>query len=104
MASQARKKKKTAGQRSFSVILFIAAILLGGYFSVSIIQAQVEISRQEKAVAELQQQIDEKTAENEDLQKALDSGDEAAYMERIARDSLGYMMPDEKVYYDTSSK
>lgn len=104
MASNIHKKKKSAGQRSFSVILFIAAILLVGYFSVSIIQAQVEISRQEQAVAQLQQQIEEKKAENEDLQKALDSGDEAEYMERVARDSLGYMMPDEKVYYDTSSK
>ena len=104
MASNVRKKRKTAGQRSFSVILFIAAILLVGYFSVAIIQAQVEISRQEKAVAELQQEIEEKKAENEDLQKTLDSGDEAEYMERVARDSLGYMMPDEKVYYDTSSK
>ncbi len=104
MAARAYKKRKKAGQRSFSIIVFIAAVLLVGYFSVSIIQAQVEISRQEKAAAEIQQQIDEKTAENEDLQAALDSGDEAAYMERIARDSLGYVMPDEKVYYDTSSK
>lgn len=104
MAAKAKKKKKSAGQRSFSVILFVAIVLLVGYFSVSIIQAQVEISRQEQAVGELQAQIDEKLAENEDLQKALDSGDEAAYMERVARDSLGYVMPDEKVYYDTSSK
>ena len=104
LAAKAQKKKKTAGQRSFSVILFIAAGLLGGYFSASIIQAQVESSRQEQAVAQLQAQIEEKKAENDDLQKTLDSGDEAEYIERVARDSLGYMMPDEKVYYDTSSK
>ena len=85
MAAKAKKKKKSAGQRSFSVILFVAIVLLVGYFSVSIIQAQVEISRQEQAVGELQAQIDEKLAENEDLQKALDSGDEAAYMERVGR-------------------
>lgn len=104
MAVKSQKNKKSAGQRSFSVILFIAAVLLVGYFSVSIIHAQVEISRQEQAVAQLQAQIDEKIAENNDLQKTLDSGDEAEYMERVARDSLGYMMPDEKVYYDTSSR
>lgn len=104
LAAKAQKKKKAAGQRSFSVILFIAAVLLVGYFSVSIIQSQVEISRQEQAVAQLQEQIDDKKAENDDLQKTLDSGDEAEYIERVARDSLGYMMPDEKVYYDTSSK
>lgn len=104
MAKKTAKKKKTAGRRSFSVILLILTVLLVGYFSVSIIQAQVKIAQQEQAVEELQAQINEKKAENDNLQKTLDSGDEAEYIERVARDSLGYMMPDEKVYYDTSSK
>lgn len=104
MAAKAKKKKKAAGQRNFSVILFIAAVILVVYFSVSIIHDQVEIAQQEQENAALQAQIDAQIAENNDLQKSLDSGDEAEYMERIARDRLGYVMPDEKVYYDTSSK
>ena len=41
-------------------------------------------------------------AANTELQRTLDSGDEAAYMERIARDKLGYVLPGEHIYVDMS--
>ena len=39
---------------------------------------------------------------DDELQRTLDSGDEAAYMERIARDKLGYVLPGEHIYVDMS--
>ena len=48
----------------------------------------------------LQAQIVEQQAENERLQAVVDGGDEQEYIARVAREKLGYVMPDEKVYYD----
>lgn len=103
MKNPQKKHKKGAKKRSFSVLLTLAIVIAVAYFAVSLIQLQVKIDRQEKAVAGVAQQIEEEKAENERLQRILDSGDEAAYIERVARDSLGYVMPDEKVYYDISA-
>ena len=36
------------------------------------------------------------------LRKKLDNADEAQYIERVARDSLGLIKPGEKVYVDAS--
>ena len=33
------------------------------------------------------------------LQKVADGGSQEDYIERVAREKLGYVMPDEKVYY-----
>ena len=32
--------------------------------------------------------------------KVADGGSQEDYIERVAREKLGYVMPDEKVYYD----
>ena len=48
------------------------------------------------------QQVAAQEAANTELQRTLDSGDEAAYMERIARDKLGYVLPGEHIYVDMS--
>ena len=34
------------------------------------------------------------------MQKVADGGSQEDYIERVAREKLGYVMPDEKVYYD----
>ena len=44
------------------------------------------------------QQVAAQEAANTELQRTLDSGDEAAYMEHIARDKLGYVLPGEHIY------
>ena len=34
------------------------------------------------------------------LQAIVDSDDKGAYMEQVAREKLGFVMPNEKVFYD----
>ena len=41
-------------------------------------------------------------AENEDLERILNSGDIDSYMEKLAREDYGYAYPDEYRFYDTS--
>ena len=74
-----------------------------GYFVISLVSLQIEIKDKSQQVSDAKQVYEEKVLENEELESFLNEGDESAYIERIARDVLGYVLPGERVYYDVSS-
>ncbi len=94
MKAKRRKKQK------HSFILSLALLLAVGYFVISLVSTHLEIRQKEQEAAAVQAQYEAQLAENERLQAVVDGGDESEYMERVAREKLGYVMPDEKVYYD----
>ena len=96
-----QKSKKGKSRRSF--ILTLALIAIVGYFLISLVSLQVEIGNKQEELAEAQVQLEEVSAENAELKDMAEEDDEASYMERIARDVLGYVLPGESVYYDTAS-
>lgn len=83
-------------------MLALGAFALAGYFAITLIQLQIEISEKKETLVQVQAQYNEKIAENQELEKVIEGGNEDEYIERIARDSLGYVKPGEKVYYDIS--
>ena len=85
MAERKRKQKK--GFSALAVRIGLVCVCI--YLCVSLVFA-------------LTQQVAAQEAANTELQRTLDSGDEAAYMERIARDKLGYVLPGEHIYVDMS--
>ncbi len=95
------KNKEKKNSRSFILTLAIIAVM--GYFVISLISLQMDIRDKQREVTEAQQVQQEKQAENEELEQFLTDGDESSYIERIARDVLGYVLPGERVYYDISS-
>ena len=94
-------KKEKKNSRSFILTLAIVAVM--GYFVISLVSLQMDIRDKQQEVAEISQVRQEKQAENEELESFLTEGDESSYIERIARDVLGYVLPGERVYYDISS-
>lgn len=74
-----------------------------GYFVISLVALQIEIRDKQNQVTEAKQVVAEKELANEELAGFLADGDESAYIEKIARDVLGYVLPGERVYYDISS-
>ena len=91
------KSKKKLNNTSIIAIILCSCILL--YLVVSIVKSQVEINKKEAELAALQSTLESQNAENEELEKALSHGDEAAVIEEYAR-KKGYVMPDERVYVD----
>lgn len=98
-ASAARKRAR-AKPKKHSFILSMALLLIAGYFVIGLVQTQLQIREREKRAEEVSAQYEQQLAENKRLQSVVDGGDEKAYIERVAREKLGYVMPDEKVYYD----
>lgn len=70
--------------------------------TVSVVSIQSSIAEKKVELKQVQKQIDNLTADNEDLERILESGDIDGYMERLAREEYNYAYPDEYRFYDTS--
>ncbi|MEG0018942.1 MAG: septum formation initiator family protein [Oscillospiraceae bacterium] len=86
--------------RKLFTIKGVAFFALIAYLSVSLVSAQFELMTKKQELSALEQQEQRLKMENQDAQRLLDSEDENAYIERIARQRLGYANPNEKVYID----
>ena len=93
--SAAQKKKKT-----YSTILTVAFAALVCYFVIALIGLQSDIREQKEQIADINAQADAQSADNRELDNLLNDSDLDSYVERIAREELGYVFPDERVYYD----
>lgn len=74
------------------------------YLLVSLVYVQMDIVSKTQQLDNLAGQVEAQQAANQELQRTLDVEDEAAYMERVAREKLGYARPDERLYVDMSGK
>ncbi len=94
--------KHNTHNRKRSVILTVLLLALVCYFVATLVNLQTKVKAQEAVNASYSEQYEAQLAENADLQAVIESGDEEEYIERIAREEYGYVMPDERVYYDSA--
>ncbi len=96
---KAKSKKKVNIKRLVKRGLFCFALI---YISFLLISQQFDISRLSAKESHLDRQIEteQKHATELEAQKEASVTDE--YIERVARDKLGYMKPGEKVFIDAS--
>ncbi|MEE0980216.1 MAG: septum formation initiator family protein [Acutalibacteraceae bacterium] len=87
-------------RRSFIVVFF--AIVLSACFAISLFSIVKDINDVKKEIAAVDEVKAEQEAENEALRDKINAGDKDEYVEEIARDKLGYVMPGERVYQDIS--
>ncbi len=85
------------------MILLLLLLAVAGTFAVRLVQLQIGIHEQEQVLSGLEEACVQQSQENEALRKKLDNADEAQYIERVARDSLGLIKPGERVYVDASA-
>lgn len=80
----------------------VGVLLVCGALFANLIRCQVAISSKEQELASVQAQLAAQVAANDELQRALDSGEDAI-IERIAREQ-GYAKPNERIFIDISGK
>lgn len=68
----------------------------------TLVRCQMSISAKQQEIVGIQAQLDAQLAQNEELQRTLDDGEDAI-IERIARDE-GYSKPNERIWRDISGK
>ncbi|MBE7049126.1 MAG: hypothetical protein E7393_07215 [Ruminococcaceae bacterium] len=92
-----RKKKKV------NIGVLLKRCLLCGliiYLCFLFFAQQFDFVRLSKESDSLEQQIEEAQREHEELEEQKEISGTQEYIERAARDKLGYMKPDEKVFID----
>ena len=92
------KKKR----RSF--ILKLAMLCFVIYVVITLVQLFISINKATKENLALKGEIDQQMVENDKIISMLDSEIDEEYIAQIARNKLGYIMPDEIVYKDSSGK
>lgn len=96
---QGKKPKK-------SVLLRIAIFAFAVYAFTALIQEQATLSEKKQELASVKQQIQIQEIENDDLKSALGSGQsgQSEYIEKAAREGLGYSKPGERVFVNIAGK
>ncbi|MBE6772563.1 MAG: hypothetical protein E7547_10545 [Ruminococcaceae bacterium] len=94
---------KNTKNRKHSIILAVLFSALVCYFVATFISLQTKVKAEEREVADLKNSYQQQLDDNAELQMIIDSGNESAYIEKIAREQYGYAMPEERVYYDSTA-
>ncbi len=97
---QKKRKKVDIG------VLLKRGLLLGLilYICCLFFLQQGDLSRLSKEGKALDQQIADAQQVHEELVQQKEAAGTPEYVERVARDKLGYMKPDEKVFIDAKKK
>lgn len=92
------KNKKIKLNKSFlfrvAVVCFVIYVLVG------FVSLQIEISNKREQLEAINAQIEEANQQNQEYQNILDSADDSEYIEKYAREKLGYSYANEKVFID----
>lgn len=81
-------------------LLVIAALLV--YAVVRLFQMQTRLTEAERTQTQLDAQIEELEKTNAALEYAVENADDPDVIADIARDKLGLVMPDEKIFVDAA--
>ena len=95
---------KKGSKPKINLILAVAFVAVVCYFFVSFFHLRAEVADAQADVNAIELEAKQLEAHNAELQQLLDEGDLDAFVEKRARDEdLGYVYPDERVYYDLSA-
>lgn len=94
-----KQKGKIAPGRLLAVVLVGLFVL---YFIYIMIWQQVMLSKKNKEIDALEEKISAAAQQTEQLKEQLSSMEDPEYIERIAREKLGLVRPNERVFVDAN--
>lgn len=90
------KKRKIRFKNIFILIFSVYAVI-------TLINQQFAISELKRTEQEARLRIEDMNKENKRLMEMINNASSAEYIEKMAREQLGLVMPGERVYIDQSS-
>ena len=112
MVSTARKGKsghgsgtKRNGKVKIDLKKIIPITIIGVVFCIfawTLIGQQIEISKKNKQISELNGKIEDMQDESDRLSKEVENLNNPEYIEQIAREKLGLVRPNERVFVDAN--
>ena len=92
------KRKKSRKSLVFKVVIFAFV----AYAAMLLIDMQVTLAGRRQQLNELNNKYEIQRIANKELERHLAQDVDDEYIERIAREKLDYVAPDEKMYIDIS--
>lgn len=86
-----------------SILTRLAVCALGLYLVVSLVLEQVEIVSMRHSLNAAVEQLTAQQMQNDELRRVIESGNEDDYVERVARDKLGYARQNERIFQDATN-
>lgn len=97
-----KNRQKTKKRTSKNFILSICVLAFTIYAAISLVDMQVQIAARRQVLDEMRKSVEVQRLANRELERQLNEGLNSEKIERIARDKLDYVYPNEKVYIDIS--
>ena len=87
-------------KRERRIVVIVAVIAITIYVGISMVFITNSYREKNQEIQQVQQQIDEQTVLNQEYQEMIDQGVDDEYIQKLAREKLGLVYPDERVYID----
>lgn len=84
-------------------ILKLALLAFFVYAIVSFVMMQIDIAKRRENVALAKEQLKEQQYLNKEIMSIIDSGQNDEYIMKIAREKLGFVFPEERVFVDSGN-
>lgn len=98
------KKRKSENPRRKGKFLKLAVLCFAVYAAYAMVTQQAQIKERGEELAAVEEEIAQQEQENKKAERLLTLGDDEEYIERIAKEKLGYAYPNEHVYIDRSAE
>jgi len=100
MDKRGRNNKAAVKRARRRGVFCLALTVLCLYFVYTVIAIRVNISREQQSLEVLDRRIYDQRLVNEELERIIYSDGEKEYIERLAREKLGYAAIDERIFVD----
>lgn len=87
--------------KKVGLLLKIVLLIILVYMIFSLISVRQKISAANDAIQTLTEQVNDQTQTNTELSNAIENRDDPSYLEDIAREKLGLVSPNDRVFYIT---
>ncbi len=85
-----------------SVLLRVIALIFVIYMGFTALNLRTQITLKQKELQDVLAMVEEQRIDNQELERILAIEDEDSYIERIAKEKLGFAYPDEHILIDVS--
>lgn len=102
VAKETTKQKKKGGVGRFIVGIALAGAVI--YLVAALVSGRMQMASMQADLDAIEKQTQQMEALNAELQELADSGDVDAYIERVAREKLGYVRPGDRVFVDMTGQ
>lgn len=92
------RSKKKKSNPIFKLCLLFSAF----YIVVCLVNSQLDITKKKAELESIQEKIVNQGVENKNLERIINSDEDDEYIEKLAREKLGFAYPDERIYIDIS--